>query len=205
MNKILFSFILAFALSTCGDNPVATDNVARGNGSSEYFPLTVGSTWNYFFFDTLGEDTFSFAWSIKADTFAFGQQCVILENRRDTSVRLGLLRRNADTVFTLQWGSGPGEIFLVERPLGSTWRIKYMSYDSTDFYNEYTLAEEGLTRTVNRRIFQDVIRVQHRRVAVKNGAETQQEMSQMYCAKGIGIIEWTSDRSSLSLRSFSVR
>lgn len=188
--------IAIVALAGCGKDSPASPN---GTNSSEYYPLTKGSTWTY-----TGRSNYTTA--VLGDTTVNGTTWTMLSN--SLTGRTTFARKSGTAYYSLDSLGGTAQIMLKDEPVGSTWSFEILGPNFTPNKQEFTIAEIGITKTVAGHEYKNVMRV-HLITYVFNSVTNDWVLattSDLYFSKGVGLI--LGDYGALgaiSLASYSIK
>lgn len=189
---IAISFILASCTSsdTIEPNPSTEDN--------GYFPVTVGTTWEYKVIDD--GDTTDLTRKIDGDTLLYGKKYGKYYGFTATQTfKTGLYRRSNDTLFHLRTSQLIETPLMIERA-GVAW-AELATTGVLSETDSSRIVENGITRIVLGKTFNNVIHYQSTRTV----AGIRQVKSNAYFAKGIGFIESYTSSDTTLLVSYSIK
>lgn len=194
--QVCIALIAIVALAGCGKDTPASPN---GTNSSEYYPLTKGSTWTY-----TGRSNYTM--TVLGDTTVNGTTWTRLSNSLTGLTTFA--RKSGTTYYNVDSLGGTERIMLKDEAVGSTWSFEVLGPNFTPNKQEFAIAETGITKTVGGHEYKDVMRV-HLITYVFNSVTNDWSLattSDLYFSKGVGPIYYDYGAlGAISLASYSIK
>ncbi len=188
----------------------------------EYVPACVGS-WYKYQTETFGTaDTFRSTYLSAVDTvvgsLTYSKMLIRTGQRTGNMDAYSYISCNNGESVAFQYNAvgaaGTTVAFLkvtglkANLPVGGSWVDVIQNQTGQDVNNTFTIMEKGITRTVLGTTYSNVIHVSLRQTMVVMGIEIEAGTAEYYYARGVGLVEFTSDNfgvtSSRLLESYYI-